>query len=310
MNMHMRSATTFRLLLIAVPAMLLASIAIAKPHPPATNPAAATTTAFQIGYIDDPAIPESSGVIASRKYPGVFWTHNDSGNPPQIFAIDRTGKTIGTFAVQQKNRDWEDIAQDEAGHIFIGEIGNNYGRHNDLAVYQIDEPDPHSPQKAGDAIAVTNTWHLLFPDKPFDCESLFIWKEHGYVISKYFDGREAGLYRFSLAKQEKPAVLEKVCDLPIRFPCTGADLSRDGKQLAVITVGGPYLFDLPAAGDVSGLDSLTPKHVFFTDVHMEAVCFVDEGLLVTSESRFVYLYRWKDFDGATTRPTSRPSAAK
>ncbi len=299
------NTTHLRLLLICLPALLLATIALAKPHPPATKPAA-TTNAFQIGYIADPAIPESSGIVASRKYPGVFWTHNDSGNPPQIFAIDRAGKTIATFDVKQKNRDWEDIALDDAGHLFIGEIGNNNARHEELAVYQIDEPDPHAP--AAGPIEVTNTWHLLFPDKPFDCESLFIWKDHGYVISKDFEMRQAGLYRFLLVKQEKPAVLEKVCDLPIRYPCTGADISRDGKQLAVITVCGPYLFDLPKAGDVSTLDKLSPKHVFYTDIHMEAVCFVEEGLLATSEFRNVYLYRWKNFESPTSVvPTTRPN---
>src|SRR5690349_15195951 len=35
---------------------------------------------FKVGRLDRKAIPESSGVIDSRKYPGVFWTFNDSGN--------------------------------------------------------------------------------------------------------------------------------------------------------------------------------------------------------------------------------------
>ncbi|CAN5614112.1 hypothetical protein BH10PLA1_BH10PLA1_02450 [soil metagenome] len=255
----------------------------------------ATTTAFEVGFIDDPVIPESSGIVASRRFPGVFWTHNDSGNPPLIFAIDRSGKMIGSFPVKRTNRDWEDIAIDDAGRLYIGEIGNNYARHKQLAVYRVDEPDPHKPLAAGQSLDVTATWQLRFPDKPFDCESLFIWKDYGYVVSKLFDGERAELFRFSLEPQKIPAVLEKVCDLPIRFPCTGADISVDGKHLAIITVAGPYLFDLPKPGDVSALNKIDPLSVFYTDIHMEAVCFVDEGLLATTESRTVYLFRWKDF---------------
>jgi len=277
------------------------SIAAMRAPLPVTRPA--TTTAFEVGFIDDPAIPESSGIVASRKYPGVFWTHNDSGNPPVIFAIDRSGKTLGSFPVKRPNRDWEDIAIDDAGRLYISETGNNGGRHKQIAVYRLDEPDPRTPLPAGQSLDVTATWQLRFPDQPFDCESLFVWKETGYVVSKLLDGEQAGLYRFPLTPQMKPAVLEKVCDVPIRFPCTGADLSADGKRLAIISIGGPYLFDLPQPGDVSTLDKITPKSVFYTDIHMEAVCFVEEGLLATTESRPMYLFRWKDFVESTTRPS-------
>jgi hypothetical protein len=286
------ASVVFVLLFLSIPALAA---------PPTTNP-------FEIGHIDDPAIPESSGIIASRQYPGVYWTHNDSGNPPQLFAIDRYGKTINSFLVNRRNRDWEDIANDDAGHIFIGEIGNNWARHKQLAVYRVDEPDPHKPLPAGQTLTVTNEWQLRFPDGPFDCESLLVWKDFGYVVSKIYEGREAGLYRFSLEKQTKPAVLEKICDLPIRPACTGADISRDGKQIAIITIAGPYLFDLPKPGVVESIvQAKPPKSVFFTNIHMEAVCFVEEGLLATAESRQVYLFRWKDFGITANPPATAPS---
>ena len=31
---------------------------------------------------------ESSGLGVSQSYPGVFWTHNDSGDGPRLYAID------------------------------------------------------------------------------------------------------------------------------------------------------------------------------------------------------------------------------
>lgn len=282
-----------RVVITFILAIGLGVAAFAKPPRPPNRPA--TTNAFVVGLIDSPAIEESSGIVASRQHAGVFWTHNDSGNPATIYAIGRDGKLINEFDIRAKNRDWEDIAIDDDGHLYVGEIGNNNGRHGELAVFRIDEPDPHKPLPAGASLPVTQTWRLTFPDKPFDCESLFVWKNTGYVVSKRLDGGLAGLYRFPLEDQTKPAVLEKVAELAIRFPCTGADLSPDGKRLAVQSVGGPYLFNLPAAGDVAGAGKIIPKHVFFTDVRMESICFVDEGLLATTESRMIYLFRWKDF---------------
>lgn len=265
---------------------LISGSVIAQTTQPATQPS------FRVGRIDDPAIPESSGLVASRKYAGVFWTHNDSGNPAMIFAVDRTGKTLASFKVDARNTDWEDIAIDDAGHLYLADTGNNKGKRTTVNIFQIDEPDP-TQKPAGD-LKVTCTWQLTYPQKPFDCESFFVWSDVGYVISKDRDGTRAGLYRFPLAAAE-PTVLEKVGDLPIRFPVTAADISRDGNQVAVLSVGGPYLFDLAAVGDVKSMTTRPARSVFFTDPNMEAVTFITEGLLVTNEKRAVMLFRWKDF---------------
>ena len=46
-----------------------------------------------LAYMSDMRIKESSGVIASRRYADVFWTHNDGGGPKKqvLYAIDREG---------------------------------------------------------------------------------------------------------------------------------------------------------------------------------------------------------------------------
>ena len=61
---------------------------------------------FKVGRLDHKLIPESSGVIASRRHDGVFWTHNDSGNGPTIFAIRRDGKLLGQYTLNVRNNDW------------------------------------------------------------------------------------------------------------------------------------------------------------------------------------------------------------
>ena len=85
--------------------------------------AVASATPLQIATLEDRSIRESSGVVASRKNPGLFWTHNDSGDGPFVYAFDRAGRGRGTFRVEgAKALDWEDIAAGagpEAGRAYL-----------------------------------------------------------------------------------------------------------------------------------------------------------------------------------------------
>src|ERR1700741_1476633 len=52
-----------------------------------------------LGRLDAPAVNESSGLIASRTNPGLYWTHNDSGDGPNLYALDEYGAHRGTWRV-------------------------------------------------------------------------------------------------------------------------------------------------------------------------------------------------------------------
>ena len=45
-------------------------------------------------------------MVASRKHPGIFWVHNDSGNPPSLFAVRRDGSLVRSYRVEAANVDW------------------------------------------------------------------------------------------------------------------------------------------------------------------------------------------------------------
>src|SRR5689334_13067270 len=53
-----------------------------------------------VGTLEHPALSESSGLTASPTREGVFYTHNDTGNPAFLFAIDRNGRSIGAYEVK------------------------------------------------------------------------------------------------------------------------------------------------------------------------------------------------------------------
>src|SRR5438876_6301733 len=58
-----------------------------------------------------PRLVESSGVAVSRAYPGVLWTHNDSGDGPYLYATDLRGTDRGALLVPGAQAiDWEDMS--------------------------------------------------------------------------------------------------------------------------------------------------------------------------------------------------------
>ena len=241
-----------------------------------------------LARMSDPRIKESSGVVASRRYTNVFWTHNDGGGPKKqvLYAIDREGNTRPFFSVIDVTlHDWEDIAIDDAGHLFIGDTGNNDAKRDTLAVYEMDEPNP---QAAAGSISPKRAWNLRFPQAPFDCESLFVWKDQGYVISKVFDKARPQIFRFPLKETNEPLTLELVATTKIESPVTGADISADGRLLGLVAKNGAYVFRID--GEVTRVINVNPHHTKLKNMHIEGCCFVPDGLLATSERRMIFLF--------------------
>jgi hypothetical protein len=241
-----------------------------------------------LARMSDPRIVESSGVVASRRYTNVFWTHNDGGGPKKqvLYAIDRKGNTRASFSVINVTlHDWEDIAIDDAGHLYIGDIGNNDAKRDALTVYEIDEPNPQA--KTG-SVSPKRAWKLKFPGAPFDCESLFVWKDQGYVVSKVFDKARAQIFRFPLKETNQPVTLELVATTKIKSPVTGGDISADGTLLGLVAKNGAYVFRID--GDVTRVIKANQHHTKLKNEHIEGCCFVPEGLLATSERRMIFLF--------------------
>lgn len=84
---------------------------------------ATTSAQFTVdtASIQNPAIDESSALVESRQFSGVFWTLNDSGGANVLFAIDSQGQSIATVPVPgATNVDWESLALDDLGNLYVG----------------------------------------------------------------------------------------------------------------------------------------------------------------------------------------------
>jgi hypothetical protein len=264
--------------LVSIAAIILGSTSFSEADTNVVAPGV-----LQIGTIQNPNIIESSGLVPGRSARGLYWTHNDSGLDV-LYAMTATGVDAGEYKIKDVEiEDWEDIAL-AGGRLYIADIGNNTGARGHADVYAVREP---KPPRLGD-VRPSKHWRLNYPGTPFDAESFFVSRGYGYVISKELEGGEASVYRFRLGGKSD-VTLEKQCRLNVNAPPAGAGITADGKRLAVITREGAYLFEFARRIPTEG--KLEPAHFTpFIHEQMEGCCFSRDGLLVTSETREIYLF--------------------
>src|SRR3989442_1558215 len=103
---------------------LLALLALHRGHASPTFANGVTN-----GIVSISGLTEASGVVSSRNNADVLWTHNDSGHPAQVFAIDTQGRLLGTYAIPG-NTDNDDIATwpgpvPNVSYFYVGDIVDN-----------------------------------------------------------------------------------------------------------------------------------------------------------------------------------------
>lgn len=214
-----------------------------------------------LGNISSREITESSGLVASRCNKNTFWTHNDSGNGAFIYALDKTGKKLGTWKVNgAKNRDWEDIAatKNEAGecYLYIGDIGNNSRMRSELRIYKLKEPkvdpgDRRSNEKKPRPTSKAEIIRFVYPDIRHDSEALLVQPktEEIYILTKRYSGA-SGVYKLPKDyKKTRVNKLEKVGDVSLpalpNGSVTGGEISLDGKRVILCDYFNGYELELP-----------------------------------------------------------------
>lgn len=234
-----------------------------------------------IGKYTHQQIRESSGIVASQQYAGVYWTLNDSGNPSSLYATKRNGELITAIKIRgTRNFDWEALANDEKGQLWIGDIGNNSRMRIDLNVAVIKEPNPFTETEA----EVIAKYPYAYPEKNVDAEGLFIANGIPYIVSK--EQSAAVLYRFPALKADEKQVLERVGEFAEAKLVTGAGISKDGKRLAVCTYNSLWVYH-GTDGNLAQMIQSKPwvlRHNFLG----EAICFEGYDLYLTNEARDIY----------------------
>ncbi len=299
-----------RWIVVIIGLLVLAGVAAGSwwlwPASPAPKPVSQEIR--QVGTMLAVEIAESSGLVESRIRPGVYWTHNDHGSRSALFAITRNGDSVNRFLLDVPNNDMEDIAMDEEGRLYLGDIGDNDRERDLYYVYRFSEPDPRGPS-AKVPLASERRWQLRCPKESLNFEALFVWKGFGYLIAKNSKQQQAGLYRFPLDAPDEPRKLEGLGKLGIREPVTAADIRRDGRLLAVLTYAGVYVYRID--GEIDRVRTAEPLFVPIRGQRIEACCFTTGGILITAETREIFFCpvtayaRLAEDAAPVTQPTTR-----
>lgn len=279
-----------------------------------------------IAIVKHEPIPEMSGIVASQRYPGVLWVHNDSGDIPRVFAIQKDGRVLkptyetdfwvdepvagkkpwpGIRIEDAANMDWEDIASDK-DNLYIADCGNNGNARRDLGVYVVKEPNPLATDRirADSFVRFSYPQQIAFPPKEweFDCEAMFLWGGKLHFITKHrrgsniaFPSAECHVYRLNSMATGKVHDLELLDSRKnMGGWVTGADASPDGTKIAVLThapVASVWIFT-PKRGSERLLSGEARQILLGKVKQVEAVCFTDNNnLLVTNEQREIYHVR-------------------
>ena len=246
----------------------------------------ASDPAELVGRFTAKGIVEPSGLVASRRHPGIFWTHNDSGNPPALFAVRQDGTLVREYAVAAPNVDWEDVAIDDHGHIYLGDTGDNLHILPVHAILRVDEPDPAEPDPAKPLAATA--FYFRYPEgKRFDAEALFVEGDRAFVIAKSDLGHEADLFTVPLDAATpllKPATARRIGALAkLTRPATGASITPDGRYLAVIAIGEARIYRRDADGRfVHAAKLKAPRG------QVEAIAWSGGDLILANEEREIY----------------------
>ncbi len=243
----------------------------------------------------DPVVSESSGLVRADDVS--LWTHGDSGNAPVLFRVGLDGRVVQTVEVTGATSvDWEDLAADGAGNLWLGDIGNNSSTRTDLAVHRVPVP-----AATASTVAVTASVSFTYPDQvvgsgeqAFDAEALFFDRGRLYLLSKRRSDQSTRLYRFP--RVQGTVVLEELGTRalggdPDRYGglATAADLSADGRRLALLTYHAIFVFDRPAEG--AGWLAGEPVVISLDqDVagQCEGLAWLGGDLLFTNEGRALF----------------------
>ncbi len=279
-------------------------------EPPVEKPRAPFGSPERIGKLEDDAIRESSGVVASRRNAGLFWTHNDSGDGPYLYAFDRRGSKRGVWLVAGAQAlDWEDIAAGpgpEQGrtYLYVGDIGDNDRARAQVVVYRVAEPeaapaDAGSSKRAPRSTEAAEAIRLKYPDGRHDAEALMVHPRTGdlYVVTKEGAGA-AGVYKLSAPYTSASVnTLQRVGE--VRLPgffgglITGGDISPDGTHVVLCDYLNAYELSLPTAPApaAAGFDTVWKQSPLLIELgeraQGEAICYGMDGASVyaTSEKR-------------------------
>jgi hypothetical protein len=267
----------------------------------------------EVGVLPE-ALRESSGLAVSRTQPGVLWSINDSGNAPDIYAVDASGHLRATIPVANAtNRDWEEMSSGRCPPglvastpsqvvapdcLYLADIGDNDRKREELTIYVVVEP-VLPPEGVSPPAVAARSFRFRYPDQPHDSEALAVLPDGEVtIVSK---GRTGTIEFFGISGLDVARAITSGEVLTARNQgdtgirpdqqigrlVTGAALSPDGTTLAVRTYNEVFFYAAVRGGPdgTRWRDLQRPCSLGDAEPQGEAIAYLDaKTMLLTSET--------------------------
>lgn len=174
-------------------------------------------------------VNETSGLAL---FDDLFLTHNDSGGSPKVYRFTADGKMVDAITISdQKNTDWEDLAQDD-NFLYIANTGNNLGKRKKLRILKVDKSFQVPVQAEVIRISYANQKDFLPRKKhPFDSEALASMEDQLLLFSK--DRLNLRTHLYQVPKQAGEYQLASDLSFDVQSLITGADYDPASQTLAL-----------------------------------------------------------------------------
>jgi hypothetical protein len=276
---------------MALAPLLLVGVQLAcRPPVSATLPAAPTA----VCQLRDPRITEASGIVPSYRNPGLYYVHNDSGDEPRVYLVDRDGRTRVTVRLRGATAiDYEDISLapgTTAGllDVCVADIGDNENSRAKVAIYRFAEIDASDPNVTTVDVAVA-AYRARYADGPANAEAFCVQPRtgDGYILTKRIDG-QAYVYKLAAPWNDQETVeLARLTTIHLppggflRHVVTAADIAPDGRKLAVRCYVDGWEWRLPTGATDRDFDHIfdtSPVRLSLpTEPQGEGLCYSPDG---------------------------------
>lgn len=233
---------------------------------------------------------ESSGLayLSSSQ----IYTHPDSGNDPVLFLFSfinenvRFRKEIPLPFIE--NIDWEDLAMDDMGNLYIGDFGNNANNRDNLSIHVLDSN-----------LNFDRTIKYRYPDQSefppnekenfnYDCEAFFWMNEKLYFFTKNIKNPYTRVYEMDLLHENQVNLIDSIY---LNSPITAADVRSDGREAVLLSYGKLFFIDIsPENSPPTFAHGYCKK--FRNSGQSEAIAYInDNKVMITNENGKVFLLR-------------------
>ncbi len=256
----------------------------------------------QTGSLTDLRMAETSGAAVSRRNPGIIWTIDDSGNPPDLIATDTLGRFRADISLDgATNIDWEEVALGPCRQttcLYIADTGDNNETRAEVQLYRLNEPTliPSSLILVQSATAKFERLRFRYPDGPHDVEAMAVLGNGDVLLVT--KGRSHGVLEFRIPASAwgNPGIAsaERVDSLPINASVgsgqliTGMAISPDGRRAMVRSYREIFPFALRADGTMRPLGKPTSCDILGIEPQGEGIAFLDNRWLVLTSERGLF----------------------